>query len=320
MTLSELIAAYTTDPDSSFHKLRYGTRQHYARMLARIDLDHGHELLAELKGRDFLRCHERWSEGGKVHMGHSLVAMLRILFSFGATMLDSDDCMRLSGLLSKQRFKMGGSRLERLTSEQANAICVMAHSMGYHSIALAQAFQFECMLRQRDVIGEWVPVIEPGISAVLWHGEKWLRGITWNEIDGELILRHTTSKRNKPIEVPLAGAPMLVEEFARYQLLPERGPIIVSEATDRPYTAAAFRRLWREIATAAGVPTTVRNMDSRAGAITEATEAGAELEHIKHAATHSDISMTQRYARGAAEKTAGVMLKRAAFRKSQEVA
>lgn len=314
MKLSELIRAYRADPDSPIHKLRYCTRQHYERLMARIDVDHGYEGVDELKARDFLRWHERWSAGGKVHMGHSMIGTLRLLFSFGATIMDDEDCLRMSTLLSKQRFAMGGARTERLTSHQANAVRVMAHSMGFHSVALAQAFQFECMLRQRDSIGEWVPVEEAGVSSILWHGEKWLRGITWNEIGGDLVLRHITSKRGKLIEVPLAGAPMLIEEFSRYALLPERGPIIVSEATGRPYAAAAFRRVWREIATAAGIPKEVRNMDSRAGAITEATEAGAELEHIKHAATHSDISMTQRYARGAAEKTASVMLKRAEFR------
>jgi hypothetical protein len=59
--------------------------------------------------------------------------------------------------------------------------------------------------------------------------------------------------------------------------------------------------VWRKVATAAGVPKTVYNMDSRAGAISEATDAGAELEHVRHAATHSDISMTQRYS-GAAPR------------------
>jgi hypothetical protein len=34
--------------------------------------------------------------------------------------------------------------------------------MGWHSIALAQAIQFDCALRQKDVIGEWVPESEPG--------------------------------------------------------------------------------------------------------------------------------------------------------------
>ena len=51
-----------------------------------------------------------------------------------------------------------------------------------------------------------------------------------------------------------------------------------------------------------------------AGAISEATDAGAELEHVRHAATHSDISMTLRYSRGGNEKTAGVMRLRAEHR------
>jgi len=321
MMLSELIAAFRTDPDSPLvkpGKLRYGTKQSYLRLVERIELQHGLEHLAEIKGRDFMRWHEAWSEGGKVYMGHGLMGMLRTLFSFGAGMLDDAECLRLSILLSKQRFAMGKPRSERLTAEQVNAIRATAHSMGYHSIALAQAFQFECMLRQRDVIGEWNPVSEPGISAVLWHGEKWLRGLTWEEIDAELILRHVTSKRNKPIEAPLKSAPMVLEEFERFTVLPDRGPVIVSEATGRPYADAAFRKLWREIATAAGVPKEVRNMDSRAGGISEATDAGADLEHIRHAATHSDIKMTMRYSRGSAEKIASVMKTRADYRANRE--
>ena len=44
------------------------------------------------------------------------------------------------------------------------------------------------MLRQKDVIGEWVPRSEPGPSDI-WNsdGEKWLRGLRWQEIDGNLI-------------------------------------------------------------------------------------------------------------------------------------
>jgi site-specific recombinase XerD len=55
-------------------------------------------------------------------------------------------------------------------------------------------------------------------------------------------------------------------------------------------------------------------MDSRAGAISEATDAGADLEHVRHAATHSDISMTQRYSRNSVEKVANVQHKRASHR------
>jgi flagellar biosynthesis regulator FlaF len=85
------------------------------------------------------------------------------------------------------------------------------------------------------------------------------------------------------------------------------GAVIVSEVTHLPYTDHEFRRLWRMIARECGVPDNVFNMDSRSGAISEATNAGADLEHVRHAATHSNISMTQRYSRDSEKKIAGVM-------------
>jgi site-specific recombinase XerD len=195
----------------------------------------------------------------------------------------------------------------------ADAICAEAHRINRPSIALAQAIQFEGMLRQKDIIGEWVPIAEPGTSAVIHKGLKWLRGIRWEEIDENLVLRHVTSKRQKEVEIRLADAPMVVAELAKVERKGS-GPVIVNESSGRPYSVTHFRQIWRTIATAAGVPKSVRNQDSRAGAITEATQAGADLESIKHAATHSDIAMTQRYARSSHEKSAKVMQMRAAHR------
>ncbi len=95
---------------------------------------------------------------------------------------------------------------------------------------------------------------------------------------------------------------------------PATGPIIFSEASELPWVPGEYRRWWRKLARQAGIPDAVRSMDSRAGAITEATDAGASLEHIRHASTHSDIAMVQRYSRGAAEKVAGVQKMRNDFR------
>jgi len=58
-------------------------------------------------------------------------------------------------------------------------------------------------------LGEWVPVAEPDTSDVLRDEDKWLRGLRWSEIDENFILRHVTSKNNKPIEVDLELAPMV---------------------------------------------------------------------------------------------------------------
>jgi hypothetical protein len=316
-TIAALIAAYKSDKVSGYHKIRPATRQNYDSMMRRIEWDHGDKKLADLRYRDFLEWHQKWAEGGKVASAHGLIGMVRTLIGFGATILEDQQCERLCGVLHRLRCEMPKSRSERLTAEQANMIRTKAHELGLHSIALAQAIQFECMLRQKDVIGEWVDQKEKGTSEVLWHGRKWLRGLRWSEIDESLVLRHVTSKRQKEIEVDLWMAPMVLEEFNRLgDVRTLSGPIIVNESTGRPYEAHQFRRTWRMIARACGIPDRVFNMDSRAGAISEATDAGADLEHVRHAATHSDIKMTSRYSRGSANKIAQVQNARVAYRKA----
>lgn len=334
-TIDGLIACYRSDKVSPYRKLRYNTRIYYdtlCRSITRteweteegVTLAVGETPLSDIKARVLLTWYAQWSDGGHLAMAHGMIGMLRTMFGFGLTMLEDEQCERLSVVLHKMKFPAAKPRNERLTAEQAAAVCSMAHDMGFHSIALAQAFQFDLMLRQKDVIGEWIPISEQPISTLVSGNDKWLRGIQWQEVDQNLILRHTTSKRQKEIEVNLRLAPMVMMELGHLygspitrDKLPKDGPIILQERVNIPWTADEFRRRWRQIATACGIPKEVRNMDSRAGAITEATEAGADLEHIKHAATHSDISMTQRYSRAGTEKTAGVMELRAAHRQNK---
>lgn len=318
-TLRSLIAMYQIDPMSPYRKLRYTSRRTSDALTKRIEEKHGNVFVDTIKARTLMEWHEQWADAGKVAMGHSMIAQIRTLLTFGATLLDSDDCRRVRQILRDMKFKMSKPREERLTSEQADMIRAAAHEKGRHSIALAQAFQFECMLRQKDVIGEWVPISEPGPATEIVDGNsKWFRGLRWNEIDDNLILRHLTSKRQKMIEIDLKGAPMVMDEFARIRLLngslPSNGPVIVSERMQVPYDRIAFRRHWRQLANLCGIPKEVRNMDSRAGAISEATDAGADLEHVRHAATHSDIAMTQRYSRGSADKVVQVQIARTAHR------
>ena len=49
----------------------------------------------------------------------------------------------------------------------------------------------------------------------------------------------------------------------------------------------------------AKIPDSVWNMDARAGAVTEALEAGAEEKTVQRAATHASPAMTKRYDRTA---------------------
>lgn len=317
-TMLGLIRCYQTDQDSSYQGLRYRTRQSYDSYLRRIEKDCGDVRIADIDARMLKRWHEGWVKSG-VSMAHSLVGIVRTLTTFGATLLKCKDCRELKVTLSDMRFKNSTPRTERLTADHVIAIRAKAHEKGMPSLALAQAFQFDCILRQKDVIGEWVPLSEPGpLTALIDGNEKWMRGLRWEEIDDDLVLQHTTSKRLKDHEVDLKLAEMVLEEI-RLQFpngLPEAGPVIVSEKTLLPWDAPEFRRQWRIVATAAGVPKHIYNMDSRAGAISEATDSGADLEHVRQAATHGDIAMTQRYSRNQRSKTDNVMTKRAEFRKN----
>lgn len=317
-TLRGLIHAYQTDALSTYRKLRYHVRVRQDQMLRRVAAKHGDAELAQIKARTILEWHKQWSDDGKkLAVGHFLIAQLRVMCGFGMTILEDEQCERLSVVLSKMRFPSPRPRTERLTADQAVAIRAMAHEFARPSIALAQAFQFDLMLRQKDCIGEWVPMAEPGVSDIFRGNDKWLHGLRWEEIDQNLILRHYTSKKDKPLEVDLNLAPMVMEELSRMAAIDpgkKKGAVIVCETTGRPWISGEYRRHWRLIADAVGIPKSVKNMDSRAGGISEATDAGAELEHVRHAATHSNISMTQRYSRGATEKIANVMQLRAEHR------
>jgi hypothetical protein len=317
LTLAGLIAHYHADPESSVHGLRFHVRENHRGIHKRIAEAYGTYPLLAIDTREFKQWHRAWSEGGHIAAAHAYMAQLRTLINHGFLLLDGPDrieCFRLSQILSKLKFPQPGPRDEALTAEQADAIRAHAHEIGWHSIALAQAFQFELLLRQKDVIGEYVPMSEPGEPLEVWKGKKWLRGVVWREINSNLILRHVTSKRHKMIEVDLKLAPMVMAELDNVRNVQPHDPCIICETNAMPWMPSEFRRKWRIVADRAGIPANVKNMDSRAGGITEATEAGADLEHVKHAATHSNIAMTQRYSRNATAKIAGVQVKRAAHR------
>ncbi len=328
-TLGSLIDAYRTDPDSAYQKLRYQTRVKRDGTCDRLQAEHGHELLVDLNARTFLAWHRDAKKGERncVAAAQSVIAMLRTVIGFGATLLEDEQCQRLRTILHGLRFEGVASRKEHMTVEYVEAVRRMAHATGRHSIALAQVFAFECTLRQKDVIGEYIPQSEPPLSDYLVGNDKWLRGIQWQEIDEALVLRHVTSKKQKPIECNLRLAPMVMEELAFYARidpaklaelkrsdLPERGPIVIYEVSGVPYDQYQFRKQWRKVANMAGIPKATWNMDSRAGAISEAIAAGAKLEHVRHSAAHSNIGMTQKYDRAQAEATSNVMTLRVASR------
>ena len=93
-------------------------------------------------------------------MTHSMITMLRGLFNFGRK-IEEAQCVRLAFVLHNMHFPAVKHRTKSITTEQSLLHIEKANSLGLYSMALAQAFQLDCTLRQKDVIGEWVPITEP---------------------------------------------------------------------------------------------------------------------------------------------------------------
>jgi hypothetical protein len=263
LTIKALMDRYLSDPRSPYLKLRPASRKFYDRLMLRIIDDCGHERIADLTDKKIRGYYESWVEGGKISISHARISMLRGLATFGRNELEDADCKALSFILHDMKFEMPKSRKEQLTAKQAEAIRAEAHAQGKPSIALAQAFQFDCGLTQKDCIGEWVPLTDSPPSEIIGDNEKWVRGLRWNEIGDDLVLRHAPSWGGETIEHPLTECPMVRDELRRLGARPKSGPIIVNEQTKLPYSENTFRYVWRRIADAVGVPKAVRNADSR---------------------------------------------------------
>lgn len=277
-TVKSLVDCYRADQRSPYRQLKFAVRKNYESSLNRLIQDIGSERVAELDATKIRHFYEtKWAIDGKLAMGHSLVGKLRMLSTFGSTVLNDEGCTYLAGVLANFSTRTVEARTERMTAEHVNAIRAKAREIGRASIALVQAFQFEVPeLRQLDLIGEYVPLSEPGTSEIIREKhkqkQKWLRGLRWPDINEHLILRKTIkkSRRSQPqeIEIDLTQCPMILEElFGRgpkidRSALPASGPVIVSETTKLPYAHDDFRRKWRDIANEAGVPPTIRNSDS----------------------------------------------------------
>ena len=263
-TVESLILAFKTHPASTYQTLRHATRTNYDTLCKRLAREHGSARIADLTASTVREWHEHWKRDGREVIAHGLIQMLRGLTTFGVVHLENAHCRELRVVLQAFRFPRGGTPREtRITAEQVQQIISVAHELGFGSIALTQAIQFDCHLGQKDTIGEWVPLSDPRESDVVDDArkEKWVGGLRWSNIDDTLTLRHTRSRTGQRVEVSLDACPLVTAELKRVSTN-RQGPVILFEATGRPYLTHQFRRTWREVANFAGLPTTLKNSDS----------------------------------------------------------
>lgn len=323
-TLGGLVLAYQTDPASPYVDLKHNTRRTYNQLMDKIEKAFGQRALAALTISDFRRWYDEAKKprgtGGpeRVTKAHNIMRMLRRLLSYGV-MTELAECERLHRIMDQARFKQPARRRVKLELQHVQSFIVEARAAGRISLALGTAVQFETGMRQRDVIGEWNPIAQgTSPSGVVLQGRRWMNGLTWTDLADGMVIRKVTTKTGAIVSHDLSLSPLVLEVLN--WIAPEKriGPLIIDEIAGRPYAEHAYAREWRAIARKAGIPDHIKNMDARAGAITEAEDAGASLDDIRGAVGHTQISTTARYSRGALGKSQSVAMKRNAHRTAKE--
>lgn len=328
--MKTLIEVYQRDPDSPYQEVRPKTRKSYDSMLSTLTLAVGEARIPELNFRDFKRWYEGFCKPKKADgkkrkaRGHGLMTFVRIVIGFGS-LLKLAGCRDARETLADMEFETPKRRETIITYQQVLAVVEAAHRLGFPSIALAQAAMWDTGLRQKDLLGEWVSMSEPGISDITDHGEKWLYGARHDNIKGS-ILAHRLSKSlrgRNAVADPDAGKlkhfdlnlyPMFLEQLSLIPADRRTGALIVAEHTGLPWRQKVFAEKWRIIARAAGVPDHVQNRDSRAGAATEADNLGIPIEKTGKALGHAKPDTTRIYTRGEDAITAEVAILRTKHR------
>jgi hypothetical protein len=309
-SLKSLSRLYQTDDDSPYKGLKWNSSVNVTKSLKIIEQTVGDRQISKLLGTDFKRWHRQWGDPkqpGKAprpwRAKHAMDSV-RQLMSYGVT-LGYEDCIRADVILSKIRFGTPPARKSIMTAAHVEAIRKAAHSTGWGSIALGTVLQFALTMRQKDVIGEWEPVVG-GEGGIRHRETRWANGLVWSDIDDDLILRKTHIKTGFSVEHDLKLHPAVLEEIA---LIPKHrrvGPIIIAEKTGEPFKHRNYTQRWRLVANAAGIPRSVQNMDARAGAITEAYNLGAAETDVMKSAGHKNRQTSARYNRGTIEQTSRV--------------
>ena len=322
---------YQEHPFSRFHKVKSNTRDTYTKKLRIIETTVGRRLIRNLTLLDVQHWYDEWRKpaepGGKerIDQAHDCVSMFKTVLRFNAA-LRRQDCKRLYEEIkdgsSIVHFEKGGAREQEMTYAQAAAFVRKALEMGHsgvvpftrgRNLAIGTAAQFDLALRQKDIIGEFArneadltSALRRGAAAFDFGGAMWTGYFVWERIAGwRLRIKTSKSKYRTAQDFDLTLQSLL---FPLLEAVPheERTGPIVKDENGVPWKDRTYAKHFRRIARAAGIPDDVWNTDARAGAATEAEEAGANIEGIQTLLTHSKKDTTLRYIRRSSAKIAEV--------------
>lgn len=263
----------------------------------------------------YLKWRAPYFEGDREHIkrAHEAISTFRQVVYFMASMRCAD-CKPLAAELQYVQFEKAQAREQEMTLAQVCAFIRTGLELGQKQIipverglhmALGVAAQFDLTaVRQRDVIGEWADngarrKVPLGISKVEGEGETWIGYFTWENVPG-WRWRMKTSKSNfrKAFDFNLQNYGLLFPLLDMVPLEQRTGPIVKGERS-LPIRARSYGNWFREIATPAGIPEDVWNMDNRAGGASESFAAtGGDIATIQGLFKHASQATTWGYIRG----------------------
>jgi hypothetical protein len=243
-TVYSLSQVFQKHSESSFHTVKQNTRESYADSLKIIEATVGARIVRNLTVLDVKRRYREWKkpkvEGGpeRIKRAHYAVTTFRMILRFGFA-LGFDECGKLVERLGSVTFERSGAREQEMTYTQAGAFVRKALEMGRadgmpsdraRSMAIGVAAQFDLLLRQKDIIGEWM-ASEPNVVGAIYdgHGEMWLGRFRWDSVPG-WKLRLKTSKTRSAIEFDLQNYSLLFPLLESVPLHERIGPIVKCEA------------------------------------------------------------------------------------------
>jgi hypothetical protein len=331
-SIGSVCRIYQEHPLSDFHTVKSNTRRFYTACLKIIQADVGRRQVRNLTVVDIKKWHREWrkpavigqdADGAdilgpeRVDRAHDCIAMVRTAVYFCAALhlpsRERPHCVQLATILEKQKFERGGAREQELTYAQVSAFLRTAAELGQRGVITPQraltmsigvAGQFELMLRQKDMIGEYPrtqadldKAVARKASVMTCGSRMWIGYFTWENIPGlRWRMRTSKSKYRSPADFDLTKYSLLYPLLEQVPLHERSGPIIKGE-NGFPVPEHSYRKWFRDIARAAGIPDEVWVMDARAGGASEADEAGAPLDAISAGLTHDNEKTTLRYIR-----------------------
>jgi hypothetical protein len=316
-------------------RFKFNTQKTCISFLKLIEATAGHHMFRNVTVPLVQSWYEDWrapdfnGDDEHVKRAHEGVSTLRQVVYFLTAMRKYDGVSKLAAELQLVQFEKPQARTQEITYEQAVAFCKAAEQLAAIGkmpaeralhMQIGVMSQFDLMLREKDVIGEWAPAgakrrLPPSITVLDRGAEAWAGYYTWENLHGWRWIMRTSKSRFREIgDFQLENYSLLFPLLERVPHSERTGAIVKGEH-GLPMRARSYSNWFREIAIIAKLPRDVWKMDGRAGGAGEAKRSGAKLDDIQDALTHKTPAMTRRYIRsGRADGIAAVASARAASR------